>query len=525
MVSLEVRNEGVRGTTVPAWRIFFPKDVPFPWTRREVQVAHVPWSDGVCCLIDAGPATEELEVRPAYPHVALKRDGGVWSLRPGRPCHLRLRVGDGVDRWVFFDPPGLGARPEGFACVEDFGIRPDPLLNQTERINRAIAARSAKGGGGLWFPPGEYRCGTIQMASGVPLHLDFGATLRSTMDLADYPEEPLEHLDMDQPPSLIPGSRRRQVAFRGVEKSGLRGLGTLDGGGSEWRRRFTGADRVLMNLVWAVDSRDLRFEGVTLADSEFWISHLLLCDGVTLDHVRVLNEIPPRGWDGFSHPGSRITWNNADGVNPDSSNDVTVTGCLLHTGDDCLPVKNTGAWRGMLRPVKGIVCRDTVMATPVTAMKIGTETRGTSISEVHFEDIQVLEAGRVIGLEMKDGARAEDISFRGIEVEVCNRPFDLQVLPRQDAVNQTVFSSIEGVRLERVRIHRSARDGAWHECHVSGLGPGRGVRRVRLFDLTFDGKPVMSDRDDRMRIGPWVEDLVVRPGGEGPEEPAAGRNI
>lgn len=64
-----------------------------------------------------------------------------------------------------------------------------------------------------------------------------------------------------------------------MEDSGLLGPGVVCGNGSEMRRLYPGP-RAMMQLVRAVDCRRLRFEGVTLRDSEFWNTHILLCEDV-----------------------------------------------------------------------------------------------------------------------------------------------------------------------------------------------------------------------------------------------------
>ena len=71
--------------------------------------------------------------------------------------------------------------------IRDFGARMEiaPAANR-EAINRAITAASAAGGGRVIVPPGEWRTGTVELKSGVELHLEKGAVLKGSDRQADY---------------------------------------------------------------------------------------------------------------------------------------------------------------------------------------------------------------------------------------------------------------------------------------------------------------------------------------------------
>ncbi|PJF33504.1 MAG: hypothetical protein CUN57_01995, partial [Phototrophicales bacterium] len=146
--------------------------------------------------------------------------------------------------------------------------------------------------------------------------------------------------------------------------------------------------------------------------------------------------MPPRGWDQFKNPNSQSVWNNADGINPDSSHDVLIEDCLFHTGDDCVPVKNTGAYQNTVRDVYHVQVRRCACISSVTALKIGTETRTSRMRDITFEDIDLIETSRAFGLDVKDGAIVENVTFKNIRVHVCNRPFDFWIIPREKHENQ-----------------------------------------------------------------------------------------
>jgi polygalacturonase len=83
--------------------------------------------------------------------------------------------------------------------VRDFGAVGDGLALDSDAINRAVEACAAKGGGQVRFPPGRYLSGTVQLRSRVALHLEAGARLVGTTNLAEYRQP--------TPPAFLPEAR------------------------------------------------------------------------------------------------------------------------------------------------------------------------------------------------------------------------------------------------------------------------------------------------------------------------------
>jgi hypothetical protein len=480
-----------------AWEVLWLPDPTFGYERvpvRHLRVSHSAADTWHFTNNDGAPVT-------VYPDPQLDTCGAF-----PRPGHYALLVGDRVAGYLFLDPPGADARPADAIDGVSFGIRPDLEHPITEPLNAALEKISASGGGTLALGAGRYETGTVRMRSHTYLHLDAGAVLQASLNLDAHPLDAPGLWPENLPPSLIPGSRRRLISFHEVEHSGLLGPGVICGQGSELRRLHPDP-RAMMQVVRAVDCRHLRFEGVTLRDSEFWSTHLLHCEDVTFRSVKLLNEIPPPGWDSFRHPGSRSLWNNADGINPDSSRRITIERCFFHTGDDCVPIKNTGCYRDRLADVNDITVRDCLMRSPVTALKIGTETRGGRIGHIRFEDLHIVEASRAIGLDLKDGAEAHDILFHRIHVRRCNRPFDVWVIPRDDEPRQTRFSKIRDVTIDDLRIERSATEGTNHTSHLAGRGPNFGVHDLRFRRLVINGRPVLGPGDMDLEVNEWVSGI------------------
>ena len=86
-------------------------------------------------------------------------------------------------------------------------------------------------GGVVYFPPGTYLSGTLTLKSHVSLHLEAGAVLLGSTNLADYPRvQPAlrSYTDTYVNQSLIYGENLEDVS--------LLGRGTVNGQGASFKR-------------------------------------------------------------------------------------------------------------------------------------------------------------------------------------------------------------------------------------------------------------------------------------------------
>lgn len=494
------------GNTIPIEESWQPMP-DFSYERVTVRHARAEVRDGARWEVSLPSGSGEPVVLPEKAVTILEKTPGRIVFHTAEsikhPLHLAILDGESPVLYLFLDPPGYGSPPQGAIDVRTLGIEPSTEEVLTERINSAIAQLSKDGGGTLLFPHGTYTTGTIQMRDGVFLHLEKGALVQASLNLDDFPIDPPGTEFLDLPRSLRPGAKRRLVLFDHVKDSGITGQGTLDGRGSEMRRLYQ-KPRAFMNMVRMVGCSNLRIEGVTIKDSEFWSTHIILSEDIRFDGIKIFNEIPPPKWDA-KNPSS--VWNNADGINPDSSTRVTVENSFFHTGDDCLPVKNTSSFKGLIRDVSDITVKRCMMISPVTAMKIGTETLGSRIERVLFEDIEVVSTSRVFGADMKDGAVADNITLRDIRVFRCNRLVDLWILHREGAEAQDRFSNLSNVVIDRLHIRRAGIDPAGYESHIQGRDADHLVTNVLLRDVRIAGKALLSPDDYPIQMNEFVKDI------------------
>ncbi|MBI4580299.1 MAG: glycoside hydrolase [Planctomycetes bacterium] len=370
---------------------------------------------------------------------------------------------------------GPASRPaaDPFYSVARFGAVGDGRTMNTAAIQSAIDAAAAAGGGTAWFPAGTWRSGTLVLKDNVTLHLESGATLLGSTDLADYPRHrPAyrsytdEYVDM----ALIYAEGARNV--------GVVGAGTIDGqGGDPAFKPPRGQNGYLQRpyLLRFVECRHVRVAGITLRDSPMWVQHYLACDNVTLERVTVL---------------SNCNHNN-DMIDIDGCRFVRIIGCTGESGDDAITLKSTGT-----RACENVTISDCNVASNCNAIKFGTESTGgfrnitITNCTVHRPSLPGVGRSQLSGISLLtvDGGTIDGVTISNIAVQGTQAPIFLRLGNR--ARKHTPDAPAPGVGvLRNVIISNVVATGATHTgCAIAGL-PGHPIENVTLRDIriTFAG--------------------------------------
>jgi polygalacturonase len=162
-----------------------------------------------------------------------------------------------------------------------------------------------------------------------------------------------------------------------------------------------------------VDSRDLTFEGVTLANSPSWTLHPLHCTDVRAANLSI------------TAPADSP---NTDGLNPESCTGVTITGVHFTVGDDCIALKSgkLGMAKQALRPTRDITISNCHMQDGHGAVVIGSE-MASGIYDVKVRDCLFTGTDRGLRIKTRRGrgkdAIVRNIHFDNIRMEKVGTPF------------------------------------------------------------------------------------------------------
>jgi polygalacturonase len=291
--------------------------------------------------------------------------------------------------------------------VRAAGALGDGHTKDTAAIQRAIDGCSVPQGGVVHFAAGIYVSGPLDWKSHVRLQLDSGAILLGSPDRDDYP--------------IREDAKWRKVSLLHADHAtdiSLTGEGKVDGNGHVWweakaedhRKGLPEAPRPM--LFDLTHSSKILIEGVTIQNSPQYNIMAVLCDGLTVRNVKILN------------PGH--TAPNTDGIDPISTSHVLIEHDLIDTGDDNVAIKSGLVERGDPNvPSTDIVVRDCDLRNG-HGLSIGSETAG-GVRNVRVEHVKF--DGTRQGIRIKSArGRGNDIgnfTFRDITMNNVETPIQI----------------------------------------------------------------------------------------------------
>lgn len=292
----------------------------------------------------------------------------------------------------------------GFINVCDYGVVGDGETNNTQAIVKVIEMAEKRGGGTIYFPPGDYVTGTIELKDNMTLYLDSGATILGSADPADYPmitKDMLPGYNREGHSGLVKAFKAKNVT--------ITGRGTLDGRGYNWWNNPENQFRP--RAVQPILCENVLIEGITILNSAMWTVHPICCNNVTIDGISIKNP-----------------WNspNTDGINPESCSNVHISNSTIDVGDDCLTLKSGTEDDDLQKqhPCENIVVTNCTMLNGHGGVVLGSEMSGgvknVTISNCVFNGT---DRGIRIKTRRKRGGYIEDVIISNILMNNVLCPF------------------------------------------------------------------------------------------------------
>ena len=311
--------------------------------------------------------------------------------------------------------------------ITSFGAVGDGTTKCTAAIQAAIDACAAAGGGTTIVPAGTFLTGTIYLRSHVELRLEHAATLLGSPDMADYNPPDAYPQNFDCAKSEGWNSCHLIIAA-GVEDVAISGKGTIDGNGRAffaksdtstavheigWRRGFINAAdlehaaRPGQTVVF-VECRDVSVTDISLIDATCWTLFLYGCDCARIRGLSIRSD--------DRHA-------NTDGIDIDCCRHVTVSDCVIDTGDDAITLRGDCHHLGdPSRVCEDIAVTNCVSHTSACGIRIGVGTG--MIRDAVFSNLVMCDAGYGIQIQCSYGratSKGVDISSLRFENIVCRR--------------------------------------------------------------------------------------------------------
>lgn len=297
--------------------------------------------------------------------------------------------------------------------VHDYGAVGDGSHNDTPAIQAAIDACSRAGGGQVLLAGGHtYRCGSLVLHSYVNLHLEMGAVLKGSDRLEDYNLFGTRNVDLAK--ISVPTYENCEysggpflffIYAKDCEYVSITGEGKIDGNegifyGNVTPWHIDGSFYPRTPLLFLEHIQHLTLHQVTLTGSAFWTTHLVGCEDVLIDGIRILNNLKLA---------------NCDGIDPDHCKNVRIVNCHIESADDCIVFKNT-ADSMKYGPCENILVSNCTLTSTSAAIKFGTESEAL-FRNITVQNCMISRSNRGISMQLRDKGSIENVIFSNLQID------------------------------------------------------------------------------------------------------------
>jgi hypothetical protein len=364
--------------------------------------------------------------------------------------------------------------------VLEYGAAADGTTLDSAAFQRAIDEAAAYAGKAQVLVRGgkKYLVGTIELKGAIDFHLADDAQLVISTKREDYRGGLAGSLD----PNKMSAAMGAVILADQAQGLRISGTGNIQGRAKEFMTRYDeaggwwipGPFRPKMFVL--TGCRDLEVRDITFSEAPNWGLHMLGCNGVLVDNVKVRNllDVP-----------------NCDGIDPDHSRNVEIKNCDLICGDDGVVIKCSR------QPVdygecSNIHVHDCVIETQDAGLKIGTETT-SDIHGIRFDRCTIKNSSRGLCIQLRDEGNIYDIDYRDITFN--SRYFSDPWWGRGEAISFTALPR-----------NAASKPGSLHNIRVTNVtGTAENSVRVcgsaasRVKDVIFDRVSVTLARTTQFK--------------------------
>lgn len=352
--------------------------------------------------------------------------------------------------------------------VKDFGAVGDGITLDTKAIQDAIDS-----GGGVYIPEGTYLTGTLYLKSHGGLYLAPGAKLLASHDRNDYNA-------LDFCPQNAQFSAEFMVGthlITAVEQEDIfiSGFGTIDGDSHFWVNEsykssyceFFSHPPMSANrpgqMIFFAECKNVKVENINLLHSPFWHLFFHGCTEVIVKGVKIKGEVKQ--------------WVN-DGIDIDCCSNVTVSDCIIETGDDGITLRANG--RRLTK--KDSVCENIVISNCVITSYLDYGIRigvgNGIIRNCLFSNLIIKNSLSGIGITCRfspegDCTSVENLCFSNMIIEAL-RAYEIKISNMQSHPPLKNFGYIKDITFNNVYAKTN------RECYILGF------ENALCSDITFN---------------------------------------
>ncbi|MBP5638894.1 MAG: hypothetical protein J6X55_05425 [Victivallales bacterium] len=373
--------------------------------------------------------------------------------------------------------------------VRDYGAVGNGIVKDTRAIQAAIDA-----GGIVTFTPGVYLTGTLYLHSNSYLEIQAGAVILGSPDMEDYNAADFVQQNVASKAEVTSGGHL--IVAVECENVTLTGGGGIDGNQPAFVNEVNEAAPFMYKrsmrpaqMIFFCECTNVHVSNLVLRNSPYWTCFLHGCEEVTITGLHI-------------HSHAMVL--NDDGIDIDCCRRVTISDCIIDTGDDSITLRGSDVRLKKKRACEYIVVNNCVLTSRyANAIRVGVgngvircasfnnivitgyrtaisivsnwsndpkSSKGVDISEIDFSNIHST-ARRFLNLKLdnlSDGEAKTSATIKDISIRNVRGTMELNNTVRGNGIGMVSGITLDDIRLTNFgKGTASDKDfkGAWG--HVS----------------------------------------------------------
>jgi Glycosyl hydrolases family 28 len=340
--------------------------------------------------------------------------------------------------------------------VMKYGAVGDGKTLDTQSIQKAINEAAAAGKGArVLVPRGRrYLIGTLELKGDIDFHLEGDAELLVSTNKDDY-------------------SGGGAIVARNAHGLKISGTGSINGRALEFMTHYDKDNEWWIpkdwrpRLILLTACNNLQVRDITITKAPSWSLHMLGCENVLIDNIKIQNNLDVP---------------NCDGIDPDHCRNVDIRNCHIVCGDDAIVIKATRQEEDF-GPSANIRVRDCILETQDSGVKIGTETT-QDIYNIKFERCEIKTSCRGLTIQLRDEGNVFNIEFS--DITFVSRYHSDPWWGRGEAISLTAIPRTPGTKVGTIHdiVIKNIKGKAENSVRINGTKESR-IKNVKLENVAI----------------------------------------